>query len=525
MSYIHCTDCQTRFTQDPKDLMPAQRCSDCRIRLLLSYRNERTLYSRTCDLCKKPFISTYPNDTKHTVYCSPCWWGDAWDAQEFGKPYDESRPFFDQLKELYDTVPHLGMNVTDCVNSDFTNYSDKNKDCYLIISASGNENAYYSEQVLSSKDIAECNLVERLELCYWTQSSQDCYNTHYSEFCNNCTDSWFCYDCKSSKNCFGSFGLRNARFVFLNEQLDEATYMERLAELKLHTTEGIANAKRLVHDHWSTFPHKFANVTLSEDVTGDNVIRGYNSEYIFDAIEMENCRYCHGGLQGKDSQYCVPADGCEKCYNNMSLWKDYNVNCCLTCWYSNDLLYCIQTMSSDQLLGCMGMRKKKYCILNTQYSEEDYKTLSAKIIAELKADNTFGEFFPASWCPFPYNTTPANEHYPLTQVEAEKLGYSWAPEKALPQAQPNSNVSTCIDCTKPFRILTTEAALYKQLSVPTPVLCADCRYKARRSRRNPRKLYQRDCMFDGCSTTLMSSYAPDRPEIIYCEPHYIEYYN
>ncbi len=533
-----CPDCQVEFTQDLKDLLPAERCSDCRIRLLLSFRNERTLYNRTCDLCKKPFISTYPTTTKHTVYCSPCWWGDTWpaspetssasrggDASDYGRPYDTSRPFFDQLKDLYDAVPHLGMNVTDCVNSDFTNYSDKNKDCYLIISASGNENAYYSEQILSSKDVAECNLVERLELCYWTQSSQDCYNTHYSEFCNNCTDCWFCYDSKSSKNCFGSFGLRNASFVFLNEQLDEATYKERLAELRLDTVEGIAAAKKRVYDHWKKFPHKFANVNLSENVSGDNVIRGSNSEYIFDAIEMENCRYCHGGLQGKDSQYCVPADGCEKCYNNMSLWKDYNVNCCLTCWYSNNLLYCVQSMSSNDLLGCVGMRKKKFCILNTQYSEDEYKKLSAIIIEELKTTNSYGEFFPASWCPFPYNTTPANEHYPLTKEAAEQLGYTWAPEKVIPQAPANSSVSTCTRCSSPFRILPSEAQLYARLNVIAPTTCPDCRYKERRSRRNPRKLYKRKCMFASCSTELMSSYTPDRSEVIYCESHYIKHYN
>lgn len=522
---MNCIDCQTSFNLDKHDLMPALRCPDCRIRLLLSYRNERTLYARTCDLCKKSFISTYPTDTTYTVYCSPCWWSDNWDVQDFAKPYDQSQSFFDQLQDVYNTVPHLGMNVTDCVNSDFTNYSDKNKDCYLIISASGNENAYYSEQILSSKDVAECNLVERLELCYWTQSSQDCYNTHYSEFCNNCTDCWFCYDCKSSKNCFGSFGLRNAQYVFMNEQLDEISYKEKLAQLKLDTPAGIASSKQCVYEHWKQFPHRFANVTLSEDVSGDNVIRGHNCEYIFDAIEMENCRYCHGGLQGKDSQYCVPADGCEKCYNNMSLWKDYNVNCCLTCWYSNDLLYCIQCMSSDQLLGCVGMRKKKFCILNKQYTAAEFKDLSTKIIKELTSKKIYGEFFPASWCPFPYNTTPANEHFPLDEHQATQLGYRWAADKPTPQAKSKSNVSICITCTKPFRILVSESELYKRLSVPEPTTCADCRYKERRARRNPRKLYTRQCMYEGCSTTFMSSYKPTRPETIYCEQHYIEHYN
>lgn len=521
---MQCTDCSNDFKKDPQDLMPARRCPDCRIRLLLSFRNERGLYVRTCDACNKSMVGTYPANSPYTVYCSSCWWSDSWDAQDFSLTYDDSRPFLDQVKELYSRVPHLGMNVIDCVNSDFTNYSDKNKDCYLVVSAANNENVYYSEQILHNKDSAECNLAGQLELCYWTQSSHDCYRTHFSEFCEKCTDCWFCFDCRGSRNCFGSFGLRNAEYMFLNEQLDKPEYEKRLAELKLATPEGITAAKEIVYTHWKTFPHKYANVSLSEDVAGDNLTRAKNCFYVFDGSEVENCRYCHGSIQGKDSQYCVPADGCERCYNNMSIWKVYNVNCCYACWYSNDVTYSLMCMHSQELFGCVGMRHKKHAILNTVYPEVKYQELKADIIKQLEAANIYGEFFPPNWNPFPYNRTAAMKHYPLSQTEAEKLGYTWETNKSESPA-PSEALPTCVNCSSLFRILDKEKALYQQLGVPAPEQCPDCRYHERLTLKNPRQLYQRDCMYKTCGKKLMSSYAPARPEVIYCEQHYQEEYN
>ena len=516
---MNCIDCNTQFNRDAADPMPARRCPDCRQRLLLSFRNERTLHSRTCDKCQRPIVSTYPADTPNTVYCDTCWWKDDWDGTDYAKPYDESRPFMDQLQELYLAVPQLGMNVVNSENSDYTNYGDKNKDCYILVSAAHNENVMYSEQVLRSKDSAECSLSEQLELCYWTQSSKNCYRTHYSEFCDNCTECWFCYDTRSSRNCFGSFGLRNAEYVFLNQQLTKQEYETKLSELNLHTLAGVAQAKQLVYQHWQQFPHRYANVMLCENTTGENVVRAKDSSYIFDSLEMENCHYCHGGLQAKDSRYCVPADGCENCYNCMSLWQDYNINCSLACWYSSDLYYCIGSMHSQDLFGCVGVRHKKYAILNTEYSKEEYETLRAKIVQELEDTNQYGEFFPPSWSPFAYNQTVAQNHYPLEQATAEQLGYQWA-VVTQPADAAATTANSCMQCNKPFRITEQEQNLYTTLQVPTPNRCMDCRYQERFSRRNPRKLYERTCDHETCETSFQSSYKHDRPEKIYCEPHY-----
>ena len=53
--------------------------------------------------------------------------------------------------------------------------------------------------------------------------------------------------------------------------------------------------------------------------------------------------------------------------------NSYNVHFCYLClWQVADLLYCIETYSSKDCFGCVGLKKNQYCILNKQYSKDEY---------------------------------------------------------------------------------------------------------------------------------------------------------
>jgi len=66
------------------------------------------------------------------------------------------------------------------------------------------------------------------------------------------------------------------------------------------------------------------------------------------------------------------------------------------------------------------------------------------------------------------------------------------------------------------------------LNLPLPRLCPNCRHYQRLAQRNPLKLWHRQCMckkenheHNGkCEVEFETSYAPERPEIIYCERCY-----
>ena len=133
-----CKTCNNEFEIRDADMIfyeqvktvPPLYCPDCRMARRLMFRNERTFYKRSCDLCKKDFISVYPKESEFTVYCYDCWWSDDWDPKSYGKNYDSGKPFFEQYKELIKETPRLGIMIHNNVRSDYTNGSAENKDCF-----------------------------------------------------------------------------------------------------------------------------------------------------------------------------------------------------------------------------------------------------------------------------------------------------------------------------------------------------------------------------------------------------------
>jgi hypothetical protein len=69
------------------------------------------------------------------------------------------------------------------------------------------------------------------------------------------------------------------------------------------------------------------------------------------------------------------------------------------------------------MFGCIGVNHGKYVVLNTSYSKQEYETLSTRIIDHMKSTGEWGEFFPLSVCPYPYNDTAAMDFYPLSESE------------------------------------------------------------------------------------------------------------
>src|SRR3989344_4107181 len=91
-----------------------------------------------------------------------------------------------------------------------------------------------------------------------------------------------------------------------------------------------------------------------------------------------------------------------------------------------------------------------------------------------------------------------------------------------------------------FRILAQELAFLRKYNLPLPRLCSNCRHYQRLTQRTPVKLFHRRCLCAGvqsenavyrndathfhgaarCPNEFETSYAPERPEIVYCESCY-----
>jgi len=194
-------------------------------------------------------------------------------------------------------------------------------------------------------------------------------------------------------------------------------------------------------------------------------------------------------------------------------------------------------MDVEHCFACVGLRNKQYCILNKQYTEEEYNILVPKIIEHMRKTGEWGEFFSPSLSPFGYNETVAMEYFPLSKEEVLKLGFNWSDyeppfpkvEKIIPASKlpeniadiPDDILNWAIECEvtkKPFRIIKQELEFYRKHSLPIPRRHPDQRHLDRLALRNPRKLYERKC--DQCHKDMITTYAPDRPETVYCEECY-----
>ena len=134
-----CQNCKKDFSIESEDfnfyekikVPPPTWCPDCRTMRRLQFRNERSLYHFTCGLCNKKGISMYGPDSTFPIYCVNCWYSDKWDERDYGMEYDFQKPFFEQLKDLFQKVPRPNIFHRNIVNGEYANIIGDSKNIYL----------------------------------------------------------------------------------------------------------------------------------------------------------------------------------------------------------------------------------------------------------------------------------------------------------------------------------------------------------------------------------------------------------
>lgn len=562
-----CKNCKKEFTVTDDDLVFYKKisptfagkmfeisaptfCPDCRQQRRIVFRNERNLYKRKSDATGKEIVSMYPPDSPYTIYEPDEWWSDRWDGFKYGREYDTTKPFFEQFDDLLNIVPRIALMNKNSEDSDFSMYSSDLKNCYLIFSALSSENCHYGYQCNWSKDSMDIAYLYESELCYETVDSRNCYNCRFVQNCDNCSDISFAYGCRSCKNCFLCTNLVNKEYCFGNKQLEKDEYERKLSEFKWTYSE-IEKSKKDLSELVKNCIHVFSHLFNCEDCTGDYLRECKNCKNCFDLPKSENGKYIWTGIQLKDCRdCCFTGKDAEFCLECVSAFPGFSNLACIYSWESSRLYYCDFCFSCKDCFGCAGLKNKQYCILNKQYSKEEYEKNVAQIIEKMTTDNEWGEFFPVSLSPFGYNISLANEFYPLSRDEASAYGSKWqekdySPSYAGEYLVPDENInfyknnpdeankllSGIIKCEvseKPFKIMPQELAFYFKTGLPIPRRHFDVRHKDRLALRNPRKLYHRQCMCDEsghdhpgkCPNEFETTYDPDRPEKVYCEKCY-----
>jgi len=550
----NCKQCQSKFEITDGDIKfyekvspviggkkfripPPTLCPMCRRQRRYVWRAELNLYKRKSDYSGKPIISFYPPEAECVVYSEQEWWRDDWDPLEHGRDFDFSRPFFEQFAELIKVAPQPARSVAGNENSDYVNCSSWNKNCYLLAGANFDEDCYYGNFVNYSKDCIDNNFIDHCELCYECVDCKNCFNVKYSSNSYSCSDSYFLQNCRGSNNCFGSVNLVNKQYVFFNQQLSKEEYKGRLEKLELHKRSSIERIASLFEEHRLKFPYKYMIGEQNENASGNVINTSKNTSNCFDVSDLEDCKYCGWFHKSKDCMDIYAwGFGVEKSYECMEAGdKSNQVLFCVTTYNGNNVFYGYGNRNVSNLFGCASLRHKEYCILNKQYTKEEYEELVPKIIEHMQRTGEWGEFFPIWLSPLTYNGTIAKDYFPLDKASALNLGAKWRDEQpietpAVLPVIPDSiqdcdekicdTILYCAETGKPYKIIPQEFRFLKKNNIPIPKYAFETRHNHRLQRRNQRKLWDRKC--DKCQIDIQTSYSPEQPEIVYCQSCYLD---
>jgi len=559
-----CQNCKNDFTIEIADLSFYEKmkvslptfCPVCRNKRRMSWRNERSLYKRICDGTQKTIVTMFRPEEKLLVYERDYWWKESFDPLRYGKEIDFNRPIFSQFRELFSEVPLPSLLNENIVNSSYCNCVHDTKNGYLLFASMITENVFYSTRVIGAKDSLDLFGGFNQDICYENVMCDKSQRLFFSERSAECIDSYFLADCRNLNNCIACVNLRNVSYHIFNKPYTKEEYKKAVASLNLSSYDGLSKLKKEFSEFKKSLPKKYANILRCHEVTGDNITNSKNCRFCFDAYKnLEDCAYDTHAIDLKDGYdaYGV-GDNAECIYEVVDSGVNASNFISTICVHEcHNVYYSYNCHNSSNLFACTGLRNKHYCILNKQYEKEEYEKLIPKVIEHMnnmpyidkrRIVYKYGEFFPSELSPFYYNETIAQEYFPLTKEEAIAEGYRWKDKesknyviemygKDIPndiKDVDNNIVNKIIECehkgkcndqcTEAFKIIPDEFSFYKNNNLPIPRLCPNCRYHERLKQRNPLNLWHRKCMKEGCQNEFETSYAPDRPEIVYCEGCY-----
>lgn len=529
------------------DVLLPTFCCKCREARRWSFRNEHTLYQRQCDKCKKIMVSMYSPDKPYKVYCKECYNSDDFDPLEYGRDFDFNRPFFEQFDELLKSTPLVCiMGGANSVNSDYVSCEENDKNCYMNVGGHSNEDCYFNDFCIKSRNCIDNYWVFECELVYESVDCKNCYNCAYCQNSVACNDCFLCYNLRNCYDCFGCANLRGQQYMVFNKQYEKEKYEKKFSEL----TDGfmaIEESRQLFEKEKLSHFRKFANHEMVEDSTGDYLTECKNVFESFDIEKGEDLKWVQRSDDMKDSMDVGAVSCSQLLYEYVGGGWIYNSKFCALCFPKLSFMeYCAFCRNSDDCFGCVSIKKGRYNIFNKKYSKEEYESLKGKIIEHMKKTGEYGEFFPFSLSPFGYNETVAQSLFPVSREEAMERGYKWQNNMSYTAGKetikfdnvPNriekasdsitKEIFACAKCEKNYKVTEQELKFYKQVHVPIPRFCPICRYLRRLSLRNGRELYHRQCMceqsnhgHDGCcANEFETTYEPSRPEIIYCKNCY-----
>ena len=527
-----CEHCKQNFTISEGELSLYEKvgielptlCFFCRVKLHLSFWMFGKFRKGKSDLSGESLITVLPEKNRYPIYTLHEWHSDKWDAMNYGMDYDEKKPFLQQLQELQEKVPHPHQNGANNTNCDWCDDVWNSKNCYLSRSMETCEDLLYSYRNLWVKNSIDVNICFHSEKCFDCGECHNSFRLFYSRHSRDCIDSYFLYDCRNCQNCFMCFNLRNKSYCIENVQYSKEEYAEKLKSFNLSSYQAI-----------QTFKKRFEQLAQNEVVHRQNFnFKNYNS----DGDYMDDCKNCHNCNtinESEDSYNCIRGMRHKSDIDTNGTWYAELCGNCSGCLNAYALKYCNWSTSRyseyldlclecEYCFGCVGLKKKKYCVLNKQYTKEEYESLKNKIISDMKKRGEYGKFLPYSMSAGPFNFSTSSLYFPETKKEdILRLGGYWGDideshlegmlTSKLPdniKDVPDSIITQALICPETgwrFNISKNELIFYKANNIPLPHFHFDVRIKNSLKYLTILQSYPYTCFY--CKKEIEAYYLPE----------------
>jgi hypothetical protein len=321
--------------------------------------------------------------------------------------FDSSQNIFIQIYNLFSSSPKLGnLNFPNSENCQYSEWVYGWKNCYLSIDVGeGVENILYSSIVLINckNVISSININNNCENIFCCKNITSCFNIFYSKYLHSCNNIRFSSNLIGCNECLFCNDLQNHSYCIYNKQLEKEEYFKQ---------------KLVILENKNQFNLHLASITTAPFIRNSNEVTWW---WLTHCTDIQEWYFLTRFVHGKNVMLWEWWNQSTNCYDCFYVWtnaQDYyamvssgidSSQCYCSVWItrSQNIYYSYYLDNCSFCLGCIGLKNKSYCILNKQYSKEERYEKVDEIFAQMDADGTLGDFFPATMNPFYFNDTAA----------------------------------------------------------------------------------------------------------------------
>lgn len=393
-----CTVCQKQFLiidqeqsfLQQKGLPNPISCPACRQKRRLVMRGERTLAKTECQQCKKEIVVPYdPLKVQNVILCRE-------DYQKYFENHDtliaDPLPepltvdsFFKELQRLIILQPKRPSQTLDSTDCSFTNFVYYSRNLYYCFDCNKSSNGTYMYDSHNCADCGDMNFSYENEQCYECVNAYKCFNCTYIDDCKNMTDSDFSSRCIGCHDVFGCFKLENKSFCIFNRQLTESEYHEKVKYLKTLPPEKILAEVEKIKNQ---YPVSQTNEHDSQNSSYGNYVSFCHNCYMcFDTEKSNDCGYIYDSANNKNSFDVLQSGNIELSYQILDSGQTFNSLYVVFSKNCQDDYYLFDCVDLKNSMGCVMLNHRSYCLLNRQFTKEEYEEKTKNLREELKLKN------------------------------------------------------------------------------------------------------------------------------------------